>query len=494
MLRLISMSGLLGRRMPEIGLILLSFLYLACLFQGLGNQPLLHTDEQLTAERSREFLLHKNPFVVTENFQPVFNKPPLQYWLTAPLVWLLGANEVAVRLWPLVFAIGCLWVTAWLAVVVWPEFRWGILFAPLALCLNSLFLSHSRSAMLDTGQTFFCTASIACALRAVEDKRWWMGAGFAAGLGTLQKSPLSFAILVALIVLIGLFHKGLLRAHKRQLVIGLSILGVLAFVWPLLQVAQNGFIAWQIGYCQQIASRFLQPAMLPEENRPFVYIWEYFRAWKSVGLVSIVLIATTFLSRKVSNKKWCVLGVFAGVYFVGLYFARPVYPRYLITILPVLAVGISTVICKFGRISIVCSALFALLLVSTSWPSNMAPVRSEFSNNYSEQIQWSLALRAHSKKAAKVALICQDNFSMSPRVPLFYADLRSAVIAEPWKIVRSELPAWTETEDLLAVVETSCWQKLQRRFRCAQILEDLGKVKIILFQVNSSEEHPPRVR
>jgi 4-amino-4-deoxy-L-arabinose transferase-like glycosyltransferase len=70
---------------------------------------LTHTDELLTAERSREMLL-SDPWVVHYNFQRSFEKPPLQYWLTALTLSRLHNRTLAVRIWPLLY--GCLTMSA----------------------------------------------------------------------------------------------------------------------------------------------------------------------------------------------------------------------------------------------------------------------------------------------------------------------------------------------------------------------------------------------
>src|ERR1700716_2747708 len=58
---------------------------------------LTHTDELLTAERSRE-MLSTGPWVVHYNFQRSFEKPPLQYWLTTLTLPRLQNRTLAVRI------------------------------------------------------------------------------------------------------------------------------------------------------------------------------------------------------------------------------------------------------------------------------------------------------------------------------------------------------------------------------------------------------------
>src|SRR5205807_3454598 len=56
-------------------------------------------DELLTAERSREMLLLGRS-EVHFNFNPSFEKPPLQYWLTSLTLRRFENRTLAVRVWP----------------------------------------------------------------------------------------------------------------------------------------------------------------------------------------------------------------------------------------------------------------------------------------------------------------------------------------------------------------------------------------------------------
>src|SRR5262252_436627 len=60
-------------------------------------------DEMLTAERSREMLLLGRS-KVHFNFQPSFEKPPLQYWLTSFSLPRFENPSSAVRIWALIYA------------------------------------------------------------------------------------------------------------------------------------------------------------------------------------------------------------------------------------------------------------------------------------------------------------------------------------------------------------------------------------------------------
>src|SRR5437588_12745897 len=56
-------------------------------------------DELLTAERSRAMLL-RGRGEVHSNFNPSFQKPPWQYWLTSLTLPRFNNRTLAVRIWP----------------------------------------------------------------------------------------------------------------------------------------------------------------------------------------------------------------------------------------------------------------------------------------------------------------------------------------------------------------------------------------------------------
>jgi 4-amino-4-deoxy-L-arabinose transferase-like glycosyltransferase len=54
--------------------------------QFLNNGPLRHYDEYLTLDRSAGFQANGDWATVFGNNRPTFNKPPLQYWISAGLL------------------------------------------------------------------------------------------------------------------------------------------------------------------------------------------------------------------------------------------------------------------------------------------------------------------------------------------------------------------------------------------------------------------------
>lgn len=150
-------------------------------------------DEMLTAERSREMLLLGRS-AVHFNFEPSFEKPPLQYWLTTLTLPRFTNKTLAVRIWPWFYGLLTAIATGWLARLIEPERPWVAPLSVALLCACPLFATDASRGLLDTGLAFFTTVGIAFAQMARKHPAWWAGVALASWLASLQKIPLTFLI------------------------------------------------------------------------------------------------------------------------------------------------------------------------------------------------------------------------------------------------------------------------------------------------------------
>ena len=225
----------------------LAVLFAVALCRQLPAGHLTNTDELFTAERARE-LRFSGPGTVWDNFQPIFRKAPLQYWLTAGALALLpGEPEAAVRLPVLLYALGTAGLVAALARSVSPagHGRWTPPLAVAIFVLCPLTLVEGSRALLDMGLAFWTTAVLLATQRARAFPGWWLLAGTAAALGSLQKIPLPAGVLVGVIALRLVSPSGLagLRAARAPLLAGLALAGVGTVFWPVWQAAFHGMPA-----------------------------------------------------------------------------------------------------------------------------------------------------------------------------------------------------------------------------------------------------------
>jgi dolichol-phosphate mannosyltransferase len=169
---------------------------LAALMLGPDNQPLLEPDEARQAEIPREMLAHADFLVPHIHGLPYYEKPPLQYWLTAAAYAVCGVRPWVARLIPAAAA----WVTI-MVVYAWGRRHLGsrpAFLGALALCLSIGFVTLGRTVVLDSllaacVVAAWCGAHEAVA-RPVFRWRWWLMAALVCGLGVLAKGPVALVL------------------------------------------------------------------------------------------------------------------------------------------------------------------------------------------------------------------------------------------------------------------------------------------------------------
>jgi 4-amino-4-deoxy-L-arabinose transferase-like glycosyltransferase len=220
---------------------------------------LVATDELLTAERTRE-MLSTGPWLVHFNFSPSFEKPPLQYWLTALTLPRFENPSLAVRIWPVVYAVLTAAALTWLALTIQPGQPW---LAPLSVAVLfscPLFSTQATRGLLDIGLAFFTTATILFCELARKRPASWLAVAACCWLGSLQKNPLPF--LVWLLVLPVRATSRNERSSLKSSWLGISlILAVIAMsAWPLLQLIRFHMPLWSVFHEEVIV--WLGPAGL----------------------------------------------------------------------------------------------------------------------------------------------------------------------------------------------------------------------------------------
>jgi 4-amino-4-deoxy-L-arabinose transferase-like glycosyltransferase len=128
-------------------------------FANLGTRDLLHPDEGRYAEIAREMAATGDWVTPRLNGLKYFEKPPLQYWLTAGAYRTFGVHEWTARLWPATAGL-----LAVLAIGIAGHALGGIAlgaFAALALAGTLWHAGMAQILSLDSGLAFFLTLAFA---------------------------------------------------------------------------------------------------------------------------------------------------------------------------------------------------------------------------------------------------------------------------------------------------------------------------------------------
>ena len=299
-------------------------------------------DEFLTIDRTLSFVESRDWWVVRHNSIPYFRKPPLQYWMGASLLNLGFGFAAALRLSPLLFALGTLLSTGLLAKTLAPEKPLAAPLAALLLSSSAIFMETSHSALLDTGLAFFIVTANLTALKARDTQVYWLWWGLACSLGALQKVPVSLLLSLPIALIGGGRGTRLFRA-------GLTLAVGGSCLWPAIQTARFG-----IRYLRENLSNALLrfTTGLPEPSPPDLpgVDWLYWLSEDNLALWIAVIVVTGWgLLRVRLVSADCVKQLFLPQFIALLLFTvggGPLLARYLLAVSPTLIAIATALFCR----------------------------------------------------------------------------------------------------------------------------------------------------
>lgn len=329
----------------------------------MASGTLANTDELLTAERSRE-MLTLGRSEVHFNFEPSFEKPPLQYWLTGLSLRTLKNRTFAVRIWPLVYLVLTAICAGWLAFLLEPSRPWVVPLTVAILISYPLFCKEAWHHSLDLGLAFFITAAFVSAQLARKHSVWWLGVGIACWLGSLQKVPL-----VALIWLLVLIVR-LISPNERRLLgyrwLLPSLVGaaVLSSIWPAVQLLNYG-MSFRSFYQEEIVD-WLGAKYLA--SRPYFEIPYRLSVTSGSGIFLLIAPFAALFWRKQNFTQAIKEIATVSLAFIGLVVItnfRSV--RYIVPVMPALCLVLAIVIHRLferkGSVRTLAAGLTAVLLL-----------------------------------------------------------------------------------------------------------------------------------
>ena len=231
--------------MPSKGVRWALFALLTLLwFADLGMRRLIHPDEGRYAEIAREMYVTGDWVTPRVNGVKYFEKPPMQYWVTATAYRLFGVEEWTARLWPA--------LAGWLAVVAigYAGFALGGIelgtYAGLALAGMLWHAAIAQIVTLDSGLAFFLALAFAAFVAAQRgpatdrERRAWMWLAWAALAGaTLSKGLIGVVLPGGALVVYSALTRDFAIWRRMSLVSGLVLFLLLTAPWFLAVSVRN---------------------------------------------------------------------------------------------------------------------------------------------------------------------------------------------------------------------------------------------------------------
>ncbi|TCP41751.1 ArnT family glycosyltransferase [Rhodovulum marinum] len=311
-------------------------------------------DEFHTLDRSAGFARHDDWLTVYNKNEPGFRKPPLQYWMTGALMQAGADLEVALRLPSMLFALGTLAATGWLAAILLPGLPWAIPAAVL-LCASSFqFWSLATSAMLDTGAALFATLALIAAILALRRPLWWYGMALFVGLGALQKAPIGLVLVLLFIWALNLTRARHDFAYARlkdspHFLRGLRLAILAALAWPLFQTVLYGGEVLEDLYGGQMIERFA-PVRPLKDPRSGHDLWQLIVSgepfWRLPAIAALL-----WLPWHLRRPELLAVAALFAIYVVAMGLAGgSVYARYTLIFVPLLAAALAVVALSLFRV------------------------------------------------------------------------------------------------------------------------------------------------
>lgn len=336
---------------PARTLLLLSFL---TFFLGLGRPAIGDADEGFYAEAAREMVESGDWLTPHFNYEYRWQKPILYYWLTAAAYTTFGVHEWTARLWSALSGVGLVLLT-WKASRRLLQHDQSAWLAGAITATSGGYFVLARAALPDLPLAFCVTLSIWSAL-----ERRWALAGVAAALGFLVKGPVAIVLPALVLLPICWWER---RSHDarrpdalprftcraRDLAIVTVVIAAIGLPWYVAMTVTHGSAYLQSFFVGDNFERFATDRF--NEPRPF---WFYLpivvggmMPWTAYLLTLPRRLPLHLLrrTRRLSDAErrlaiWAVMPLLFFTLSIGK------QPRYILSVLPPLAILLSRTIVR----------------------------------------------------------------------------------------------------------------------------------------------------
>ncbi len=238
------MNTALDDRSAARWLVLLLLVMGALWFGTLGQRQLLNPDEGRYAEIAREMLVSGDWVTPRLNGIKYFEKPPLQYWMTASALQVFGFNEFAARFWTGLTGFAGVLLAGYTAARLFSRSAGVMTAAITASSLLYLVIAHINT--LDMGLSFFAQLTVCSFLlaqhsapRSVHERNWMLLAWAAAAMAFLSKGLIALVLPSITLLAYSVVTRELSAWRRLHIIKGLLLFLTLVLPWLIAVTRAN---------------------------------------------------------------------------------------------------------------------------------------------------------------------------------------------------------------------------------------------------------------
>lgn len=346
----------------------------------LGFYPLINPDEGRYAEIPREMIASGNFITPHLNYVEYFEKPALQYWITAFFMMIFGQNEFAVRLFSALCALAGIFGTYYLGGKMFGR-KTGFLSAVI-LATSFLYFIIGSLNILDMAVSFFITICLITFYQfSITNKKYFLYIFYASmAFGTLTKGLIAIVLTMAVIVIYTFITKQYKLLGKMLSLKGIGIFLLISIPWFYLVCKENA----DFFYFFFIHEHFLRYlTTLHHRYQPFYFFvpcivlglfpWTGF-LFTSLSLKNI----WNKLKNSSKRNEYIYLCIWFSVIFVFFSLSSSKLVPYIVPCFSPLAILIATRLSNVNdtnlKVPLIINAIIALLLVValsiTAWKND----------------------------------------------------------------------------------------------------------------------------
>lgn len=353
----------------------------------LGSRRLINPDEGRYAEIAREMLVSGDWVTPRLNGIKYFEKPPLQYWMTAGAYKVFGESEFAARLWAGLTGFAGILLAGWVGARLFSRAAGAMAAIIMASSLLYLVIGHINT--LDMSLSFFLELSLCSfllaqrsAAQSIEERNWMLLAWTAAALAFLSKGLVALVLPSLTLLVYSVFTREYSAWKRLHVAKGLALFLLLSLPW-LIAVARANPEFLHFFFLHEQFERFLVDAH--DRDGPWWYFLPVMMLgclpWSFVGLFQFKA-AWRFDARAdgVQIRRFLLLWIVVVVGFFSLSHSK--LPPYIVPIIPMFALllgdAFTRLPAKIVRIHLLVmgAILGALSLIIALLPDTIAGARS----------------------------------------------------------------------------------------------------------------------